>query len=244
MIDVLRQALGDAWRMIVPPPGAGTEALAPLVLSLTFVSGMLDAFALVVIGGVFVGNMTGNVVFIGLGVVGTEGFTLGRAVTALAAFVVGSFLGGRIDDRLGHHRGRLAAATIVLEAACVGVAIAAILVWGAASTPAAFAAASLLALAMGMQTALAHRLAVSNLMTTVLTGTITAVFADTRRQGETRAKFVRGLVAVVALAAGAAFGAKLIEVDPVADLVAAAVILVGLGVAAVLRFHDRPQLGG
>src|SRR3984957_14157950 len=39
--------------------------LPPLLLMMTFVTGLVDAFAYLVLGHVFVANMTGNVVFLG-----------------------------------------------------------------------------------------------------------------------------------------------------------------------------------
>jgi Protein of unknown function (DUF1275) len=62
----MKTAVLDAWRMIVPLPNDRHGPLSPLLLSLTFLTGLVDAFSYLVLGHVFVANMTGNVVFSGL----------------------------------------------------------------------------------------------------------------------------------------------------------------------------------
>ena len=56
--------LTDAWQTLVPPAGDRHGPLSPLLLVLTVVTGLVDAFSYLVLGHVFVANMTGNVVFL------------------------------------------------------------------------------------------------------------------------------------------------------------------------------------
>jgi len=69
----MRRPLGDAWRTIVPPAEDPHGPLSPLLLGLTVVTGLVDAFSYLVLGHVFVANMTGNVVFLGFALAGAAG---------------------------------------------------------------------------------------------------------------------------------------------------------------------------
>ena len=70
--------------------------------------------------------------------------------------------------------------------------------------------AALLALAMGIQNAVARRLAVPDLTTTVLTMTLTGIAADVRAQGHGLAVLRRRILAVATMFAGAVGGALLV----------------------------------
>jgi uncharacterized membrane protein YoaK (UPF0700 family) len=112
--------------------------------------------------------------------------------------------------------------------------------------------AALLALALGVQNAVARRLAVPDMTTTVLTMTLTGVGADLRavfgeqrrirgaaRTGA-RAALGRRLLAVAAMVAGAAAGASLaLRVSPVSGL-ALATALLAVETAWVVLATRRP----
>lgn len=72
-------------------------------MTLTVVTGLVDAVSYLALGHVFVANMTGNVVFLGFAEGGAPGLS---ALAALAAFLVGAVAGGRLAIRSGEHRGR------------------------------------------------------------------------------------------------------------------------------------------
>ena len=110
--------------------GTGTKEqgpLPPLLLTLTVVTGVVDAVSILRLGRVFVANMTGNVVFSGFALVGAPGFSLSASLAALAGFLVGALLGGSLTSRLGHDRGLLlragAAAELVLVAGALALAL-------------------------------------------------------------------------------------------------------------------------
>ena len=88
--------LRDAWRTAVPDMNDRHGPLPPLMLLLTMVTGLVDAFSYLVLGHVFVANMTGNVVFAGFAIAGADGFSLTATVVALVAFAAGALVGGRI----------------------------------------------------------------------------------------------------------------------------------------------------
>jgi uncharacterized membrane protein YoaK (UPF0700 family) len=70
--------------------------------------------------------------------------------------------------------------------------------------------AALLALAMGIQNAVARRLAVPDLTTTVLTMTLTGIAADVRATDHGRTGLRRRILAVAAMFGGAVAGALLV----------------------------------
>jgi uncharacterized membrane protein YoaK (UPF0700 family) len=82
--------------------------LPPLLLALTVVTGLVDAFSYLSLGHVFVANMTGNVIFLGFALAGVPGFAVAASLVGLAAFALGALAGGRLSAKLGAHRGRLA----------------------------------------------------------------------------------------------------------------------------------------
>src|ERR1700722_8242946 len=120
--SAMNTVVTEAWRTIVPPADDKNGPLAPLLLSLTVVTGMVDAFSYLVLGHVFVANMTGNVVFLGFALVGAPGFSLAASLTAVAGFLVGAGAGGRLSVAFGHHRGRLLLTVGALETGFVALA--------------------------------------------------------------------------------------------------------------------------
>src|SRR5437867_7362062 len=70
--------------------------LSALLLVLTITTGVIDAISVLGLGRVFTANMTGNTVFLGFALAGVPGFSPLRSVAALAAFLVGAFVGGRL----------------------------------------------------------------------------------------------------------------------------------------------------
>jgi uncharacterized membrane protein YoaK (UPF0700 family) len=223
-----------------------------LLLLLTVLTGVVDAVSILSLGRVFVANMTGNVVFAAFAVAGAPGFSLSASLFALAGFLAGAYAGGALITRLSRDRGLLLRAGCLLELAFAAAALTVAAVsgdpgarhgilgmaggaFGAAVTD---ATAALLAIALGVQNAVARRLAVPDMTTTVLTMTLTGVGADLRAvygrerhvQGASRAAaraaLGRRLLAVAAMIAGAAAGASLVlRVSPVSGLALATALL-------------------
>src|SRR5437899_13104886 len=101
----MRRPLRDAWRTIVPSAEDPHGPLSPLLLGLTVVTGLVDAFSYLVLGHVFVANMTGNVVFLGFALAGAAGFSVSASLSAIGAFCLGAFVGGRSEERRGGKEG-------------------------------------------------------------------------------------------------------------------------------------------
>src|ERR1700678_2687249 len=99
--------LADIRDTIIPERDGKHGPLPPLWLAMTIVTGLVDAFSYLVLGHVFVANMTGNVVFLGFAVAGTPGFSIGASAAAVASFCFGALAGGRVGKSYREHRGRL-----------------------------------------------------------------------------------------------------------------------------------------
>ena len=108
MERALRLHVREAWRTVVPTRDDPDGPLAPLLVVLTVVTGLVDAFSYLDLGHVFVANMTGNVVFLAFALVGVKGFSITASLVALGAFGFGSLLGGRLVV-VARGRGRMLA---------------------------------------------------------------------------------------------------------------------------------------
>ncbi len=223
----MNPVLTDAWRIIVPGADDKNGPLAPLLVALTVVTGTVDAFSYLVLGHVFVANMTGNVVFLAFALAGASGFSLLASLAALAAFSAGALVGGRLSARFGDHRGRLLVVVSAFEAFLV--TISAVIV-GLVHSPGAggprYVLIVVLSLSMGAQNAGARKLAVPDLTTTVLTLTITGISADSRLAGGGGSRIGRRLVSALSMFAGALIGAMLVlKVSRVAAVLVALAVL-------------------
>ena len=222
--------LRDAWTTVVPDMSDRHGPLPPLMLGLTVVTGLVDAFSYLVLGHVFVANMTGNIVFLGFSVAGAAGFSLAASLVALAAFAAGALLGGRTNRRGRAHRGRLLFLALLAETALV---TAACLVTLAVGSHARYPLIVLLALAMGVQNAAARALAVPDLTTTVLTLTITGAAADSRLAGGPGSRIGRRALSGLCMGLGALVGAlAVLRGQPALPLLLAAVLLACASVTA------------
>jgi len=235
--------------------------LPGLLLLLTLFTGVVDAISILSLGRVFVANMTGNVVFAGFAIVGAPGFSLSASLFALAGFLVGAALGGLLITRAAGDRGVLlrsgTAAEIILAA--IALVLAALsgapgvthgtlhMAGGAFSAPVTDALAAVLATATGIQNAVARKLAVPDLTTTVLTMTLTGLAADVRAafgapsiRTLARADLMRRLLAIGTMFAGALAGASLtLYVSPVSAL-ALALSLLAVATAGAAAAAARP----
>ena len=217
--------------------------LPPMLVSMTLVTGLVDSFSYLVLGHVFVANMTGNVVLLGFALVGAPGFSIVASVAAIASFGLGSLLGGRVGARFADHRGRQLSYATFVQAACLTTGV--ILAAPDSLAPVTgyrYGLIVVLAIAMGVQNATARRLAVPDLATTVLTLTITGIAADSTLAGGKSSKSGRRLVAVGTMLAGAVVGAAfVIHHEVIYPLVIA--LLVSLAVSAAAGVLGRSSPG-
>jgi uncharacterized membrane protein YoaK (UPF0700 family) len=197
--------------------------LTMALLALTFTTGLVDAVSYLGLNRVFTANMTGNVVLLGFGIAGSGGLPVISPIISLVAFLVGALIGGVLARRLLERHPEHLGAALGVEAALVGAA--AIVAAAIAIQRGRFsgdALIALLALAMGVRNATVRRIGVTDLTTTVLTGTLTALAADSPLTGGTGRGLVRRSVTVVAMLVGAIAGALMLKTSLVLPLAVAA----------------------
>ena len=209
-----------------------------LMLALTFSTGVIDAVGYLGLDRVFTGNMTGNVVILGMALTGADDLPVLGPVVALAGFMLGAVVAGRVLR--GVPRGWTNRTTALLTT--VGVLILAV----AAPTLALedigdifpIVITATLGTAMGMQAATARRLAVQDVTTVVVISTITGLAADSMLGGATKQQWRRRAGAVVLIGAGAAAGALALQVHLGLGMVLAVALTL---VVAVIGGLARPR---
>ncbi len=227
--------LADVRHTVAPPRDSKDGLLPPLLVALTAVTGLVDAFSYLVLGHVFVANQTGNVVFFAFAVAGVRGFSVAASLTALGCFVFGALVSGRLGRSLAARRELLLGVTTGIQAVIVAETVT---MTALVSTPlpggVRYALIATLAATLGMQNATARRLAVPDLTTTVLTLTIVGIAADGPLAAATGAKVARRLISVAAMLIGALVGAVLVlHAHIVYPLAIALIILVAVAISAV-----------
>jgi uncharacterized membrane protein YoaK (UPF0700 family) len=152
-----------------------------MLTSLSLAAGCVDAVGYLGLGQVFVANMTGNTVLLGLAIGQADGRGVLHAGTALAGFVCGVAVGVAIVER-GSERPvwtPAVTAALGLEFVILVAFAAGWLLDGSAepSGVAVYLLIALSALAMGVQSAAVRRLNVADVSTTYITGTLTSLTA-------------------------------------------------------------------
>lgn len=214
--------------------------MAPILLALTMVTGLVDAVSYLCLGHVFVANMTGNTVFIGFGLAGAAQLSVVSSLVAMGSFLLGAAMAGRLCKRIARHRGHLIALVTTIECGLFLGALVA--VWVAPSIDSVrYVLIVLLALAMAFQNTMARTLAVPELKTTVLTLTLTGLAADTAAGAGINARPGRRITAVVTMLAGALVGGLLaLHVAVSAVLVLALLITVICALLGHLLSRSHP----
>jgi uncharacterized membrane protein YoaK (UPF0700 family) len=217
-----------------------TSPLPWLLLLLSVTTGLVDAISVLGLGKVFTANMTGNIVFLGFAASGTPGFSVAPYVFAIAAFMVGALIAGRVGK---YHAGSPLRRWLLTAAS-----IEAALLWIAAGVAIGFDVATqspgssvniiiaLTGLAMGFRNATIRQLKVPDLTTTVLTLTITGLAADSGLAGGTNPNWARRIGSVAAIFLGAAIGAYLVTHGGlVAPLILAGTLIFAGTIACMLH---------
>ncbi|WP_167399009.1 YoaK family protein [Arthrobacter pityocampae] len=196
-----------------------------LMLILTFSTGVIDAVGYLGLDRVFTGNMTGNVVLLGMAFAGGSDLPVLRPALALVFFMLGAALAGRVlrkapEGWSGRTSGTLLAVTVGLTGLAVFVALVDVTaeeILGSITT-------SVLATVMGIQAATAKRLKVAEITTVVVTSTITGLASDSRLAGGKSPFWARRAAAIALIMAGAVVGAVALKGD----------LWIGIAVSAVL----------
>lgn len=222
----------------VESPVTERHTVAALLL-LTFATGLIDAVSVLILGHVFVANMTGNVIFLGFWFVPHSGVDLTAALVAFVSFVLGAVIGGRFARHLDYEvRVWLTAA---LGAEVLALAVLAVLAGTGVLTYQGtdrLILISGLAIVFGAQSVAARRFGIPELTTTVLTATIVGIGSDSRLAGGTGEREKLRFSVVLTMCGGAIVGATLSRhfVAPVIGLAAVAVA----AALAVFRYGAKP----
>jgi uncharacterized membrane protein YoaK (UPF0700 family) len=206
-----------------------------VLLTLTLVTGVVDAVSFLGLGHIFTANMTGNVVFLGFAAAGAAGLSVARSGAALAAFAAGAILAGRM------HAERRASIAFAVEAALLGASAAIAAGSGDDLTrrgTVLYAVIILTGLAMGIRNATVRKLGVADLTTTVLTLGIAGLAADSTLAGGANPGWTRRSASVVTMFVGAALGAWLLRTSAAGALGIAATISAACALAARPRGAD------
>src|SRR6478672_3210047 len=127
-----------------------------LMLVLTFGTGVIDAVGYLGLDRVFTGNMTGNVVILGMALVGGNGLPITGPLLALGGFMLGAAFGGRVLKGADHAwTGRTAALLLLVGALILGLAVT-LLVLEDPPRSVLLAVTGVLGSAMGLQAATAR----------------------------------------------------------------------------------------
>lgn len=232
--------LTDVRQTLVPDMRGNHGPLPPLLLAMTLVTGLVDAFSYLVLGHVFVANMTGNVVLLGFALAGAHGFSIPASGAAILSFALGALIGGHLATRLGHHRGRLLSTAAGIQTVFLaGAVLLAAFSDDRVTAAYRYSLIVVLAFAMGIQNAAVRKLAVPDLTTTVLTMTITGIAADSSVVGGKGSKGGRRTIAVAAMLAGALVGAVLVLHTHIFFPLLIALVIVAVVAAATARLGKR-----
>jgi uncharacterized membrane protein YoaK (UPF0700 family) len=145
------------------------------LIGLTAAAGWLDALAFIYLGKVFISFMSGNLLFVGIGAGTGDGGLVVRAGAVLAAFLVGTAVGGRLTGSLLVPGARSPLGRTLLVEASLLAAFA--VLWLTAGSPAGHATLTLALLvtgaaAMGLQAAIALAFHLPNVATVAMTATL------------------------------------------------------------------------
>jgi uncharacterized membrane protein YoaK (UPF0700 family) len=217
--------LDEVWRGLVNDERHGP--LPGILVLLTGVAGVVDALSILRIDDVFVANITGNIIFIGLALVGARGYSIVAPLIALACFLAGGVAAGACVPRPLTHRGRAAYAAAVVQLVDLAIATGLFAVSSHPGMVMRYALLAVLALGMGAKSAFVRFVGVPGLTTSVFTSTLTGLAAGVARGGLRDPGFAVRIMATLALLVGAVISAVLaLKTYPWCSLAFATFILV------------------
>jgi uncharacterized membrane protein YoaK (UPF0700 family) len=210
----------------------------PLMLALTFATGVVDAVGYLGLDRVFTGNMTGNVVVLGMALAGGNGLPVAGPLIALCCFMAGAAVAGATlrDVPIGW----TARCTVLFGANAAVLTAIALQLYADATPPhvRALVVTGALGLTMGSQAATARHIAVREVTTVVVTSTITAFAAESWFGNRAGAQLNRRGTAIALIVLGALVGAMVLQHSAGS---AVAIAAVTVGSVAVVGERSRTQ---
>ncbi len=195
--------------MAVASPVSERFTVAALLL-LTFATGLADSISILVLGHVFVANMTGNVIFLGFWLAPRTSIDLTAVVVALPTFVCTTIVSGRLSRHFDQRTRPWITTVLAAEVAL----LAALSILGGVGVlhyhdNTKLAVIGVLAVTFGLQHSSARQFGIQELSTTVLTSTIVSLGLDSRLAGGTGARQKLRFSVVFTMCAGALVGATM-----------------------------------
>lgn len=214
--------------------------LPAMLVAFTMLAGVVDATSILVLDNVFVATITGNIVFLGLGLAGEHGFSVLSVGVALGGFVVGVLAGAPICRRSGGHRGRALCNVAVFKTVlAVPVTIVVVIAAEPLHTGVRLTATALLAASMGAQLTLIRYLKVPDMLTAVMTLTTIGVITE-HGGGRRNPVLLRRGLSLLAFAVGVIAGGLLVRlVSAGAALALGLAIILAVGLASHLVSRDE-----
>ncbi|MBW9109678.1 DUF1275 domain-containing protein [Microbacterium trichothecenolyticum] len=182
------------------------------MLALTFSTGVIDAAGYLGLDRVFTGNMTGNVVILGMGLAGADDLPVVGPIVALVAFIAGAAIAGRAGR--GTASGWSGRTSLLLLLVTIALLAAAGLGAARESIDAIDhnVLTALLGLAMGVQAGAARAVGAKDVTTVVVTSTLVGLVYDSRLAGGNGGSpWPRRLLSVLLIGLGAWAGAHLVD---------------------------------
>lgn len=184
-----------------------------LMLALTFSTGIVDAVGYLGLDRVFTGNMTGNVVILGMALAGGSHLPVLGPALALLFFMVGAAMAGRVlRNAAPGWSGKTSGMFLLVALGLATLAVIDVFISSPVSELTGSIVTSGMALVMGVQAASARRLKVTDVTTVVVTSTITALAAESRLAGGSGAYWQRRALAVALILLGALLGALTLNI--------------------------------
>ncbi|WP_336207514.1 YoaK family protein [Nonomuraea sp. LPB2021202275-12-8] len=212
------------------------DRLTVVLILLTGVTGVVEAVSYLGLDRLFTAVMTGNILFVGFGLV-DDAIPIAGSAVALVAFSVGALASHRVNGALARrHPDRWLTYAVCGEG--VLIMVAALIALGLPSnatqhTPHRYAVIVVLALAMGSRNTTVLLVAARDLPTTVVTRALAGLFML-----PSPATAGRRFATVAAMFAGALIGALLLAVHPAAALAVASAVEI---LAGALCPRTEPQ---
>ena len=216
-----------------------TRDVRPGLYLVAAICGIIDVTCIKALGGVFAEMMTGNLLLMAVDV--GSGGTFDRSsryLWPLAAFALGAILGGRLLH-LPHEREVRRFAFLAVWSTII---ISAAVCWAYepnGNETLGHAITALLALGMGLQTAVLRKHGVQDLATNVMTLTLTALLSESRLGEGTRPNVLRRVLSILFFFGGGVIAAAVVHYGTVYPLGLAA----GLYTLAIfpLMLGEKPH---
>ena len=207
-----------------------------LMMALTFVTGALDAVGYLGLDRIFTGNMTGNIVILGMAAAGGNGLPVLGPALALVAFVLGAAVAGAILKR--RPSGWNVRVTVLLGIGTVMLSAAGVVLTQTDTHPEwiRVAIACAIAVQMGSQALIARFLAVKDMTTVVVTSTLASLAGESFFSSGNRL-WNRRFAAVAVLFVGAAAGTGLMHLHLSVPVFVAAAITVAVTITGMSKWN-------